>query len=355
MTKKIYELLDQPRLYCENDNTVPELPYPVHTGVEIEAEGVNDGAEWLYEQTLWRGVGDGSLRNNGMEFVFHGPLSPDKAVQALRLFAERGGKYDYSKRTSVHVHVNVRDISSPALLRFLVLYLIFERVLYARFGAERYASNFCVPAHTNEALLNLLAQLDHGRVVHQLMRSTAVRTDYKYGGVNLSSLPRFGTVEFRFCRGTHEYEELLLLLKTLTAMRQYAVTNTKLARYIDDASDGNTTGLLYRVFPRDIVEQLGTPAQLFALSVDGARVVERVLHSKELDAVAADIMRKAGAAGIAPTPAAQPEEGPVEDAPRMVRANPYYGANYRANPAALNEEMFALMRGNGRITGEAAE
>lgn len=295
MTKRLYELLGMEALSCNDNDTCPELPYPVHLGVEIEAEGVRDAA-WTVPDPHWRAVNDGSLRNSGVEFVFRRPLTPKEAVAALTEFDERGATYDYSKRTSVHVHVNVLDISSPALLRFIILYLIFERVLYNRFGASRYSNNFCVPAHVNESLLAFLSGIDRRRVVKHILqreRSGRAGNGLKYGGINLSSLGNYGTLEFRFCAGTHEKETILLLVNVLCALRQYAVRKTEISRYIDEASDGNMSNLLYKVLPPQVVAQLGTYDELRELCVDGARVVERILHEQDLSAVATRLVGNA--------------------------------------------------------------
>lgn len=278
MSKKIAQLIDKAPLSTTEVGT--DILYPVHVGVEIEAENVRDYDPWMAHQDLWRLTRDGSLRNNGVEAVFARPLSPLEAEKALRVAAELGKGYDYSDRTSVHVHVNVRDISSPALFRFILLYAIFEKLLYAKFGPERYANNFCVPAATNYDLLTFLGALDRRRVVAGILLQQT--DDRRYGGINLACLARFGTVEFRMCRGTCDYDTLVLLINALLAMREYAVRHRDPSTYVRDVSDTGAIGLFHAVFPKKVADALSEGMNLYDLCMDGARVVDYVLHYREM-------------------------------------------------------------------------
>jgi len=76
-------------------------------------------------------IKDGSLRNNGVEFI----TRPVTFPRALELFDYlhnnlKLGDEPYTHRTSTHVHVNVASMSMQQLKNFVLLYALFEPVFF---------------------------------------------------------------------------------------------------------------------------------------------------------------------------------------------------------------------------------
>ena len=278
MTKRVHQLLRQ--LEQPSYKFTPgRIRHTVGFGVEVEAENCRSA-----DVRGWRPVGDGSLRSNGMEFICPGPQGGTRLDQML-VDLEKAAKEQgmtFGPRTSVHVHVDVRNMTSPALLRFIMLYAMFERVLYNRFAGNRYGNNFCVPLAVDGDLVRLLSQVDRTKVIRSLERQ-AHGQGLRYRGLNIESLFNLGTLEFRCCAGTACAETITLLCNALGDMQEYATRHTSIRRYIEFASEGDLTNLLYRVF--EDANELTAGADVLELTRNGARVVEEILYAKDLEAL----------------------------------------------------------------------
>ena len=100
-----YKLEDQ-----QHENLLPLISKSYIFGIEIEVENVATMVIDAYDRSYWNVVEDHSLRNNGLEFVSI-PLRGDQIERALTQFNKALPKeHDFSPRTSVHIHMNVRDL-----------------------------------------------------------------------------------------------------------------------------------------------------------------------------------------------------------------------------------------------------
>ena len=87
---------------------------PIHNknyifGIEVEVEHVPNPR--IDGTTYWTMTTDGSLRNDGVEFVSL-PIRMDQIEGALKqLQTNLPNDHEFSPRTSVHVHMNVRDMT----------------------------------------------------------------------------------------------------------------------------------------------------------------------------------------------------------------------------------------------------
>ena len=134
-TKKMHQLLHNisadPCTYTPSDKFVSSSL----VGVEFELEGMNrfrvDDPEFA---AYWKIVEDGSLRDGGKEFVLSRPFAGADLDKALSLFdkhvSKSGHDIKISDRTSVHVHIDVRDLTFAQLT-------IFETALFNMAGETR--------------------------------------------------------------------------------------------------------------------------------------------------------------------------------------------------------------------------
>ncbi len=115
-------------------------------GLEIDLEGVNccDVEENSRLMDPFILIDDGSLRNNGGELIFRQPLPYWGAASALDTLQEfftgkeAGRRVTVSGRTSVHVHIDIRDMPKRDFYRYMLLYSIYEKIVYKYAGFSRY-------------------------------------------------------------------------------------------------------------------------------------------------------------------------------------------------------------------------
>lgn len=218
-------------------------------GIEVEVENITGPVPM---EAYWQSKPDNSLRNNGVEFVSI-PLAVAQIQPALHhLYQQmaRNNKPDFSNRTSIHVHLNVRDMTQDQIYTLFLLYCIFEKHFYKFVGTKRLNSIFCVPIYRSN------------------LDQKAVRTIYhleaswqKYCGLNLLPLVSnglnpggYGTIEFRHLYGTDNYTTVMHWINNILALRKAAMSIPK-DEVIALIKEMNTTSgyrsLYAQVFPEE--------------------------------------------------------------------------------------------------------
>lgn len=200
-------------------------------GVELEIEnttGIRPTDAFMVKE-------DGSLRNSGMEYVSY-PMAHRNLAAALQGFFERNphlGEENYSERTSVHVHANVQDMTLPQIGNLVLLYQVFETLLFQFVGHDRAKNIFCVPlsecATSYRSAVDL--QLDEHRVISRWS---------KYTAMNLLPVRDIGTVEFRHMHGTCDMLKLAAWLNLLATL-MFTAKNYKFDEIYSRINDLNTS------------------------------------------------------------------------------------------------------------------
>jgi hypothetical protein len=186
---------------------------------------------------------DGSLRG-GYEYVFKAPLPLDKAKEAITALSKNSAnnaELSFSFRTSVHVHVNVLELTRPQLFSFLYLSHLLEGALVKYSGESREGNRFCLRMKDAEWKIDALKSFFSDRGVKKFSIE-----DMKYSAINLASLPLFGSIEFRSMRGTLDTEVLFPWLDVLYRIRDFAMHNS--VTDIDRATRLNPEGIAFEVF-----------------------------------------------------------------------------------------------------------
>lgn len=228
--EKYYGLKPIGRLFGKEilDKHVAELKLPTDysfndpkclVGIEVEVERITrvDPNTTLM---LWQMREDGSLRNNGREFVTP-PIPSFFSYPALHLlFNGLNADHDFSKRTSIHVHVNVRNMTAQEVLATLLIYHSVEPLLFDFVGGNRTNNIFCVPWTNSDFLANRMGGKDHWATLANLRNMSE-----KYSALNILPLETFGTLEFRHMPGTSEVQKIVRWIDMVTAIRLYAVKN----------------------------------------------------------------------------------------------------------------------------------
>lgn len=190
-------------------------PYCIETtkayfGTEYEIESIKDWVPTAYAANNISITDDGSLRNNGKEFITV-PLTFEdslKAFDELRKSLKLGDD-PYSYRTSTHVHLNVLNMTTDKLRHMTLLYALLEPVFFEYAGQSRKQNIHCVPLN-----YTLLPKY-YGMSIEKLIGAWS-----KYTAFNLVPVKKYGTVEFRHLSGTpHKevYERWLTMIHELWA------------------------------------------------------------------------------------------------------------------------------------------
>lgn len=189
-------------------------------GLELEYEKCKGDLAIL--SPSWHTEIDHSLRAGGLEFISV-PLMRTMVRPAIREMLKSANSVGakVTLRCGLHVHVNVTHMTWAQLFQFTTYYTLLEPYLFSEFAPGREESHFCVPTWTNTTLTEFMYQ-DGQRLrqgIHIPDTSTrsknwAKASAYlagsmahrgrlrmintpKYAALNLSSLKKFGTLEFR--------------------------------------------------------------------------------------------------------------------------------------------------------------
>lgn len=193
-------------------------------GLEIETEGKNliDAAP-----PQWRIENDGSLRGGFpygcAEYVFKKPLDFKKAIDAVTLLRkyqdDKGATLDFSFRTSVHVHVNVQQLTFNQYLNMIYTYFLIEEPLVHYCGKERIGNRFCLRLQDAEGLLDYVFMLfRNGYTALRHLQGDAIR----YAAINLAATTKYGSLEFRSLRGNMDVEYISNWVQALDNLRDFA-------------------------------------------------------------------------------------------------------------------------------------
>lgn len=160
-------------------------------GIEVEVEGFREEPRRA-EGWKWQIIDDGSLRNNGAEFLSNQPWDMATCVEQVNMLydaiAHRG--YVSNVRTGIHVHANCLDYTIEQVGGILATYCILEPLLFAVCGEEREEGIYCVPWYRAPDQVDIARSFLAG--AWQGVGGTC-----KYSALYLEPLRRFGTIEFR--------------------------------------------------------------------------------------------------------------------------------------------------------------
>lgn len=193
-------------------------------GIEVELENIQHGNGVQERLSMWQTTHDGSLKDNGLEFIF---IQPFGGVDILRALEELEGALlacgeepRLSERTSVHVHVDIRDLTEDEYTNLLILYLIFERSLFRVCGPERASNTFCRALCETYGLVTQIANM---RIDPDVIPMEIERVNRnKYMAVNMGSTLNFGSIEFRGHRGEWRSKPILQWVNLLLSLKEFS-------------------------------------------------------------------------------------------------------------------------------------
>jgi hypothetical protein len=198
-----------------SEGTIAVAAKELIVGLELEIEAFPTHKEFAYGGMTFSN--DNSLRNGGIEVITE-PVHVKHVENLLAGFFKHFGitEENYSERCSLHVHMNVCDITVDHLASLALLYQLFERGLFTYIGHGRGNNIFCVPwcqANINVNLVNVIRKQDW----------YSLRNWQKYTALNLLPIQHQGTVEFRHLHGTCDVAHIVEWLNLIGSMYNYAM------------------------------------------------------------------------------------------------------------------------------------
>lgn len=198
-------------------------------GVELELEGCthelpeSGGVSIVGSHRLPTGLlahKDGSLRNGGIELVT-APVRGANLVTLVEFICTLANKAGWtpSNRAGLHIHINVQDLTIEKYLNLLKLYTLVEPCFFNAAGYERGGSIYCKSwwhGAANDELKSCMRTIATGRFY-------GVRS--RYLGLNINSISKYGTVEFRHKHSTTDAAEILAWINMIARLYNYAMAN----------------------------------------------------------------------------------------------------------------------------------
>jgi len=201
--------------------------------------------------------GDGSLRNSGVEII-SGAMPAKQMIPAIgwlyKLMNKQKQPLDFSWRTSIHIHQNVRNLTESEFMKFVLLYLLFEKDLFIYCDVKRREGVFCVPLMECDTFLEAFF-LEFKRTSRLKERNLdfgpLLKKWDKYAALGAFRLKDLGTLEFRHMPGTNDLKKVIgwicLIDRLFQASKEY-----KFADLIKDIVNMNTlsnyAGIREKVF-----------------------------------------------------------------------------------------------------------
>ena len=189
-------------------------------GIEIEVEGWTDEDPSIYLggkkangiNVSWVSDKDESLKDYGREFKA-GPICGGDLVTAIEDFCLDASrrKFKISQRTGLHIHLDCTSGKNAKFLGNLVsVYMAVEPMLFSYCGEWRRWCGFCHSFYDATLHIPNLRKMITAKNKNEL--TSAVKQIGRYSGLNLLSLTKFGTVEFRLLQTTFSAEDILFCI-----------------------------------------------------------------------------------------------------------------------------------------------
>jgi len=181
-------------------------------GLELELESEKaQPLGWVDKQSMWTVHNDGSLRQNGVEYVFNNPLWGGDIDAALQAFEDntKGVKFIDTGYGSTHVHYNVGNLYTTEVMSIVVGWSILEDAFLTVCKPSRDGNNFAQRFNVLNQLVNVLSTqyTSGGNRIERLF--TGISPDYwKYANLNLATIRGLGTLEFRPYHSTWDIKEI---------------------------------------------------------------------------------------------------------------------------------------------------
>lgn len=180
-------------------------------GIEIEVEFATTYPTSNIQG--WSVTGDGSLRGPSAEYISRVPRLRETLAKDLPRLVDalRPHTLQISDRCGVHIHMNVQNMKIHSLFALLVAYYTLEDLLVEYLSPERKANVFCMRASDAEFIIeDLVKSAENPKRLARMGGNT-----FKYSAMNIETISRFGTLEFRALSTPVKLEEFSSILEVV--------------------------------------------------------------------------------------------------------------------------------------------
>lgn len=234
-------------------------PHKGEIGLELEAEysRVPDLPDPM--PAPWAIKADNSLRGeypcefltNRSIFVETRPrqFSLEKSLKTLLDTMKVDGLMEDSSRTSFHVHVNCQEMTLRQVEIAIACYIAVEIPLLQICGEQRETNCYCLSVKEAEGFFDKCS-----RVLREQPEYNGLNDFWRYSALNVDSLPKLGSLEFRSMRGE---PDLKLLTSWATACRD-VVKNSTQYRSLEEVSEAvkDPKGLVASLFTKEFAQEI---------------------------------------------------------------------------------------------------
>lgn len=205
--------------------------------MEIELENIKENeAIAIDTKTSWKSTIDNSLKDNGREFTCS--FMANNARTALIDLFSKLENPKTSKRCSVHVHLNIYDLTEYQIWNIIYTYLVFERLLY-KISGNRWTSNYCVPLQT------FLFKKPSFEDLPQILK--------KYSGLHILADGSLSTLEFRHMRGSTSIDDIVDWINIITKIHNWSI-HTHKHFYLDFIPESRSTSYYWQLLDEIFLE-----------------------------------------------------------------------------------------------------
>ena len=206
-------------------------------GVEYEIEGMylprNVAHFAVHQEGSLRAIDDHPAR----EYVTLEPVEIEKTILQLdtlnRVLSTTPDCVPlFSNRTSVHVHLNVSDLTIEEWFTLLFIWTVYEDAMIHYCGDSRKGNLFCLSTRDAEASLFILEEFAIKQDINLF------GDNVRYAACNLAATPKYGSLEFRCMRGTLDSDVLVPWFKTISQLyhmaKAFGTPNNFIDKFMDD-------------------------------------------------------------------------------------------------------------------------
>lgn len=248
-------------------------------GIEVEVESNNELPTIINGFPEWLAKNDGSLRGPfNKEYVTNGVLSISeykKCIDGLYEALEIP-KINDSRRCGVHIHLNVREYEIEKVFNIITIYLMLENLLIKWAGKNREGNLFCLRAKDAEYLVYKLID-DKKRGV---FKDTLVYEDFKYASINVSTISKFGSLEFRALETPQDKNKIIKWIKILLSVKNYALNVNDIEKEFYKLSKNGIASYIENIFDSVIAKELIKIPNYNELVIDSVREAQPIGYTK---------------------------------------------------------------------------
>jgi hypothetical protein len=160
------------------------------------------------------------MLQGGVEYVLKKPLKGKALEEAVNNLCDKLDVEKFTQRCSTHIHLDVRDMNLTQIMNLVTVYVCFERIILSLVQEERVGNLFCLPVYDSLAVEDILIEVAKGtKDIYKLPLE-----GWKYCSINLASIGRLGSLEFRSLHGTKDPDEILRWIGVHQKLYAYAMT-----------------------------------------------------------------------------------------------------------------------------------